>query len=226
MTSKAARIRALITAITAHLERRRAGSEGAEAVLARLAETDLSPQAFTNQPPRSSRHDATLTQAIEGVTAPELADMKAALIAARDDLVWAEDEIKYYAADADLGEGYRRCNLHTLLIGPGACGFEHADFTLGLFMLGPRTLYRDHAHPAPETYINLSPTTGWRFGGGPWEDRPAGSILYNPPHAVHATRVYDQPFLSVFSWIRDIDQPCQLIAKDDWPAIEAALAQL
>ena len=134
--------------------------------------------------------------------------------------------MKYYPPGADLGEGYRRCNLHTLLIGPGACGFEAEDFTLGLFMLGPRTLYRDHAHPAPETYVNLSERTGWRFAGGGWQDMDAGSILFNPARAVHATRVYQRPFLSVFSWIENIFSPCHVVPMDDWPALEAELEAL
>ena len=231
MTGKYERVRGVVDAI-AGLLRACCGDGGtsakaAQRTLDRLATTALTPGAFADLPPQSpGRHRALLNEAIEHMQSPGLLALQQALKAAVDDLVWAEDQMKYYAPDADVGAGYRTGNLHTLLIGPGACGFEHADFTLGLFLLHPRTLYRDHAHPAPETYVNLSPRSGWRFGEGDWRDLGPGSLVFNPPMAPHATRSYAQPFFSVFSWLEDIGDPCVVLPRDDWTEIERALPDL
>ena len=226
MSGKEQRIRALIDAIVAFLEENRKTAPAAEATLKRLETTDRGPGAFADLPAKGSRHDTVLETAISTVQSSPLHAIKSALIAAKPDLVWNEDEMKYYPPGSDLGEGYVRCNLHTLLIGPGACGFHHDDFTLGLFMLGPRTLYRDHQHLAPETYVNLSPRSGWRLADADWQDHPAGSIIFNPPNQIHATRVYDAPFLSVFSWLENINSQCAVVPRDDWPMIERELADL
>lgn len=225
MSDKEQRIGALIDAIVAFLEANREAVEAADLTLQRIETVDRRRAAFANIPSQGSRHDAVLRTAIANINDPRLNDIRQRLEEAKDDLVWNEDEMKYYPSGSDLGEGYVRCNLHTLLIGPGACGFHHDDFTLGLFMLGPRTLYRDHQHKAPETYVNLSPCSGWRLAGGDWEDQPAGSIIFNPPHQVHATRVYADPFLSVFSWLEDISSQCAVVPRDDWALIERQLAQ-
>ena len=222
-TGKEARIRALIEAITAHLRADQGATEGTDRTLTRLASTDFRSGSFADQAPVKSRHDAVLRQGIANIPAGSLAGIRSALVAATDDLAWQEDDMKYYPAGADLGAGYGQCNLHSLLVGPGACGFHHDDFSLGIFVLGPRTLYRDHRHDAPETYINLSTRTGWRFDGGSWADYQAGSIIFNPPNAVHATRVYDQPFVSVFSWLENIDGQCSVVPHSDWALIEANL---
>ena len=141
------------------------------------------------------------------------------------DLVWREDNAQFYPAGAELGEGYTKCNVHTLLIGPDACGYHHPDFNLGIFMLGPRTLYRDHNHDAPELYLNLSEKSGWRFGTRDWQDYPAGSLIWNAAGDPHATRVYDQPFISVFVWLENVNSPCNVIHFDDWAEIEQDLAK-
>ena len=228
VTDRFERVRAVVEAIAGML--RTAAAEPGDTALAaqrtldRLQTTALSRDAFTDRPPRSAdRHQPLLTQAVDQMQSPLLLPLQRALRAAIDDLVWAEDQMKYYAADADVGLGYRNGNLHTLLIGPGACGFEHADFTLGFFLLHPHTLYRDHAHPAPETYLNLSSRSGWRFGQSGWRDLGPGSLVYNPSMAPHATRSYEQPFFSVFSWLEDIAQPCVVLPRDDWTEIEADL---
>ena len=223
MSNKHARIRAIIDAITAFLTDNSASVPAARLTLARVEATDLNPNAFADLPPAIPRHEAVLDTAIRNMNDPRLLLLRQALSRAKDDLVWRQDDMKYYPPGSDLGEGYISTNLHTLLIGPGACGFHHDDFTLGLFMLGPRTLYRDHQHDAPETYINLSPRTGWRLGDADWVDREAGSIIFNAPNAIHATRSYDQPFLSVFSWLDNIQGQCAVVQRDDWSMIEAQL---
>lgn len=224
MSARQARIRALIDAIRRFMEARRDTMPGVAMLLRRLAETDMPESGFLDVPPQGARHDAILTDAIAGIDALDLRDIAASLTAAKEDLHWREDDNRYYPPGADLGEGYRRCNLHTLLIGPDACGWHHPDFRLGVFMLGPHTLYRDHNHDAPELYLNLSERSGWRLGCGGWRDYPAASLIWNAAGEAHATRVYDRPFLSIFAWLENVNSPCAVIPRDDWDEIERGFA--
>ena len=47
--------------------------------------------------------------------------------------------------------------------------------------------------------------------------------MWNEAHATHATRVYAKPFLPIFIWLENIDQPCFLVPGADWNSIEAQL---
>ena len=225
MTDKQRRIQALIGSIVNYLQAHRAATRGVDLALDKLAAMDLSDERLIDLPPLGTRHDEVLTNAIAGIVAPELQDIADCLKAAQNDLVWREDNAQFYPPGADLGEGYTKCNLHTLLIGPDACGHHNPDFRLGIFMLGPRTLYRDHNHDAPELYLNLSEKSGWRFGTHEWQDYPAGSLIWNAAGDSHATRVYDQPFISVFVWLENVHAPCNVIYFDDWAEVEQDLAK-
>ncbi|MDB2421787.1 dimethylsulfoniopropionate lyase [Paracoccaceae bacterium] len=225
MTDKQRRIQALIGSIVNYLQAHRAATRGVDLALDKLAAMDLSDERLIDLPPLGTRHDEVLTNAIAGIVAPELQDIADCLKAAQNDLVWREDNAQFYPPGADLGEGYTKCNLHTLLIGPDACGHHHPDFRLGIFMLGPRTLYRDHNHDAPELYLNLSEKSGWRFGTHEWQDYPAGSLIWNAAGDSHATRVYDQPFISVFVWLENVHAPCNVNYFDDWAEVEQDLAK-
>ena len=225
MTDKQRRIQALIGSIVTYLQAHRAATRGVDLALDKLAEMDLSDERLIDLPPQGTRHDEVLTNAIAGIVAPELQDIADCLKEAQNDLVWREDNAQFYPPGADLGEGYTKCNLHTLLIGPDACGHHNPDFRLGIFMLGPRTLYRDHNHDAPELYLNLSEKSGWRFGTHEWQDYPAGSLIWNAAGDSHATRVYDQPFISVFVWLENVHAPCNVNYFDDWAEVEQDLAK-
>ncbi len=225
MTDKQRRIQALIQSIVTYLQAHRAATRGVDLTLDKLAAMDLKGERLFDLPPQGTRHDEVLKNAIAGIVAPELQEIARCLIAAKDDLIWREDNAQFYPPGAELGEGYTKCNLHTLLIGPDACGHHHPDFNLGIFMLGPRTLYRDHNHDAPELYLNLSEKSGWRFGTRDWQDYPAGSLIWNAAGDPHATRVYDQPFISVFVWLENVNSPCNVIHFDDWAEIEQDLAK-
>lgn len=222
-TNRQERIHALVHAIVQFLQCNRKGSLGARRVLQKLEALDLSAGAVAKVTPHDTRHSQVLAEAIKDITAPALQDIASSLKAARHDLAWREDNAEYYAPGADLGDGYKNCNLHSLLIGPDACGFEAQDFCMGLFMLGPQTLYRDHAHDAPELYVNLSPRSGWRLASIDWRDYNAGSIIWNGPGDPHATRTYDRPFLSIFVWVENIDSICQIVPFPDWEEIESNL---
>ena len=225
MTDKQCRIQALIQSIVTYLQAHRDATRGVDLTLDKLASMDLSEERIIDLPPKGTRHDEVLNNAIAGIVAPELCEIAGCLKAAKDDLVWREDNAQFYPPGTDLGEGYTKCNLHTLLIGANACGFHHPDFSLGIFMLGPRTLYRDHNHDAPELYLNLSERSGWRFGTRDWQDYSAGSLIWNKAGDPHATRVYDQPFISIFVWLENVNSPCNVIHFDDWIEVEQDLAK-
>jgi hypothetical protein len=226
MTDKQHRIQALIQSIVTYLQAHRAVMRGVDLTLDKLAAMGLSHERLIDIPPQGTWHDEVLKNAIAGISAPELHEIARCLKAAKDDLVWREDNAQFYPQDVDLGEGYTKCNLHTMLIGPDACGYHQPDFCLGIFMLGPRTLYRDHNHDAPELYLNLSEKSGWRFGTRDWRDYPAGSLIWNAAGVPHAIRVYDQPFISIFVWLENVNSRCNVIHFDDWAEIELDLAKL
>lgn len=113
---------------------------GVDITLDKLAGMNLPDERLIDILSRSTRHDEVLRDAIAGIVAPELAEIAICLKAAKDDLVWREDNGQFYQKGADLGNGYTKCNLHTMLIGSDACGHYHPDFSLGIFMLEPSTL--------------------------------------------------------------------------------------
>ena len=225
MADKQRGIQKLVESIINYLRAHRGAVPGVDLTLKKLAAIDLSDKSFIDAPPQGTRHDEVLRHAIANIANQKLQEIANCLKAAKDDLVWREDNAQFYSAGADLGEGYNKCNLHTLLIGPDACGHHHPDFSLGIFMLGPRTLYRDHNHDAPELYLNLSEKSGWRFGARDWQDFPAGSLIWNAAGETHATRIYDEPFISVFFWLENVNSRCNVIHSDDWPKIEQDLAK-
>ena len=97
------------------------------------------------------------------------------------------------------------------------------DYDLGLFLIAPRVLYRDHAHAAPELYVPLTGPHGWRFGPGqPLVEKPAHEPVWNDPHDPHATRVGSVPFLAIFGWTRDVNEPAYVIPSADWAELERA----
>ena len=176
--------------------------------------------AFTSGVPE---HENLLCTAVSKIPDTPFFKLKSALMAGYTELQWRVDEGGFYAKGADVGDGYRRGNLHALLVGPEDCPFVANDFLLGFFLLSPNTLYRDHKHLAPELYVPLTGPSGWRFDQGAWEDHIAGSAIYNAPNIVHATRVYETPFLALFGWSQDIGSACEVVFADDWGKIEAAL---
>jgi hypothetical protein len=117
---------------------------------------------------------------------------------------------------ADFAVGHA---FATLVGGDGP--FAADDFDLGLFLIAPHVLYRDHHHAAPELYAPLTGPHGWRFGPGqPLVIQPAHQPVWNPPHRPHLTKVGPVPFLCLFGWTRDVHALAQVIPADDWTALE------
>lgn len=150
---------------------------------------------------------------------PMLAD---AIRSAIPNLRW----VTYNAYDAEkIGRGFAEGHAFTSLIGEDA-PVRAADFDLGIFLIAPRTLYRDHNHPAPELYAPLTGPHGWRFKpGAPFHWREAHHPVWNEPNEIHATQTGEEPFLCIFGWTKDVMLPARIIPSDDWAQIDSALLE-
>lgn len=150
--------------------------------------------------------------------APTHAALADAIAAAAPHLAW----ITYGLYDpALIGEGFLRGHAYASILGEDAA-IPARDYDLGLFVIAPHVLYRDHHHAAPELYAPLTGPHGWRFGANrPLVTKPAHQPVWNTPHRPHATKVGAVPFLCLFGWTRDVQQAAQVIPASDWPQLEA-----
>ena len=98
-----------------------------------------------------------------GCTAGGRPALALALAAAAPHLNW----ITYDLYGPEIGEDFARGHAYASLIGEGAPILAR-DYDLGVFLIAPHVLYRDHHHAAPELYAPLTGPHGWRFG----PDRP------------------------------------------------------
>ncbi|MDY0873770.1 dimethylsulfonioproprionate lyase family protein [Dongia rigui] len=125
-----------------------------------------------------------------------------------------------YVADT-IGPHFPKRHAYASLM-VGADPDWACDFDLGLFLITPGTLYRDHHHLAPELYVPLTGPSKWRFGAGKdWAEKPAGAIVWNPPNQVHATLVGTVPFLCLYAWTEAVHVPAKVDFSEDWNALEA-----
>ena len=91
------------------------------------------------------------------------------------------------------------------LIGPKAPILSDA-VGFGLTLIGPRTHYRPHRHPAVELYAVIAGTAIWTADGIA-APKPPGSFILHPENVVHAMQTGDEPLLAVYSWTGDIVSP-------------------
>lgn len=171
----------------------------------------------TADPAPNPVRDAHLPAALAALCAthPALAQ---AIAAAAPHLHW----ITYDGYDpALIGPHFAQGHAYASIIGEEAA-IPARDYDLGLFVIAPHVLYRDHHHAAPELYAPLTGPHGWRFGANrPLVTKPAHAPVWNPPHRPHATKVGSVPFLCLFGWTRDVRQVAQVIPASDWPQLEA-----
>ncbi|KAB7615324.1 cupin domain-containing protein [Amylibacter sp. SFDW26] len=115
---------------------------------------------------------------------------------------WSEyyaenDWTRPFLADFASGEG----------IGPNGV-LLCDDLILGLFILGPNTLYPSHAHPAEEFYIVLSGEAKFQAGvDGPYTQRSSGDLIIHRENEAHAIWTNDKPLFAVYGWIGAISEP-------------------
>ena len=145
---------------------------------------------------------------------PQLAD---AIAAAAPHLAWISYDLY---PRAEIGDGFAEGHAFAAIAGQQAA-FAAADFELGLFLIAPDVLYRDHCHRAPELYAPLTGPHGWRFAPGrPLIVKPAGEPVWNPSLQPHLTKVGCVPFLCLFAWTRDVNEPARVLPAADWAVLE------
>lgn len=88
--------------------------------------------------------------------------------------------------------GYLEC------AGPEA-PWRVTDVRLGFLLLGPKTLYPAHHHPAEEIYLPLGAARWFKDGEG-WREKPAGAVIHHPPQCSHATESGAQPLAAIYLW--------------------------
>ena len=214
----------LLRLIQEQLQQRESHSPGVVEVLAGLnPHLENSHSTLAENPVLPPDREVLLDGSIAGITDPLLRPLADQIRLARNQLTWRVDYGLFYPEEADVGQSYLDGNMHSEMIGPNGCVFHDDDFSLGLFMLPPATLYRDHDHASPELYFNLTGPCGWRFDKGDWQDFDAGSLVWNPEGLAHAMKTYDQPFLSVYSWTSNVESLCRVVPAEDWQEIEAQL---
>jgi hypothetical protein len=120
----------------------------------------------------------------------------------------------------EIGDSFAEGHAFAPIAG-GDAPLRAQEFELGLFLIAPHVLYRDHCHPAPELYAPLTGPHGWRFAPGrPLIIKQAGEPVWNPSLQPHLTKVGRTPFLCIFAWTRDVNAPARVIPADDWKALE------
>lgn len=160
---------------------------------------------------------AHLADALAPLAATHLA-LAQALAQAAPHLTWITYD-KY--PPAEIGADFAQGHAYASLIGEDA-NIPARDYDLGVFLIAPHVLYRDHHHAAPELYAPLTGPHGWRFGPEtPLILKAAHQPVWNDPHRPHMTKVGATPFLALFGWTRDVLQAAKVIPAPDWPALEA-----
>ncbi len=122
--------------------------------------------------------------------------------------------------EEEIGATFAAGHAFASLIGEAAPIFA-SDFDVGLFVIGPGILYRDHKHAAPELYAPLTGPHSWRFKPNtPFIPRAADVPVWNEPHAPHATLVGEVPFLCIYCWTKDVNKPAVVVPASDWHLYE------
>lgn len=181
----------------------------------------LSPCLFRPVSPQRPASSAVVATHLETA----LHQLRPAHPALADSIAKASPYLRWITYDGypieEIGESFARGHAFTSLAGEGA-PVTAEEFDLGLFLIAPHVLYRDHHHKAPELYAPLTGPHGWRFApGAPLQVKPAHQPVWNDPDAPHLTKVGAVPFLAIFGWTRDVNETARVIPADDWPALEA-----
>ncbi len=123
---------------------------------------------------------------------------------------------------AEVGPDFPAGHAYATVIGESGAPIAARDWDLGLFLIAPNVLYRDHRHKAPELYAPLTGPHGWRFSpNGPMTILPAHRPVWNEPYAPHMTKVGATPFLCLYAWTRDVNDPAEILPATDWSALQS-----
>jgi len=148
--------------------------------------------------------------------AANVSSLCAGLAALAPRLTWTQNPNYRRAPPApDFLENYGYAVLAGPADGPPALA-RHDNLAFGVLMLGPRTHYPLHHHPAAEVYIPLNTALWWR-GEGPWREQPPGAVIYHAPNVPHATRTGEAPLLALYLWCGELTTHARL--TENLPAI-------
>jgi hypothetical protein len=200
-------VRWLIKSLARGLENRKAATPEVTEVLSRLSQQDLASSSFSPPPPRTLPVCSLLPDTV-GASLAVASDVAAAIAATEDDLHWQQNPSYSDSAMGvpDYMDGY----AYAEIIGPKGF-FPGDDFLMGLLLLGPRRLYREHYHAAPELYWMLTGPSRWKRGAGGWEELAPGAVRWHQPFIVHATETAETPLLCLWAWTNDVAQPARLV---------------
>jgi hypothetical protein len=145
-------------------------------------------------------------------------ELAAAIAAAVDQLEWITYDL--YPLD-EIGTDFATGHAFASIMGDNS-PFAAGDFDLGIFLIAPGVLYRDHRHAAPELYAPLTGPHGWRFGAGrPLIVKPAHQPVWIPPHQPHLTKVGAVPFLCLYALTKDVNEIAEVVLSQDWAEMES-----
>ena len=222
---KQKRLQMLVGSIRSKLEELGNGSRENRVLIQKIDSVNINQTALSQSPNILSEHEELLRTALDEATDPSILSIVSDIKKCLGDVTWKQDRSEFYPTGSEVGKRYIESNLHAQLIGPDGSVAKSKDFMLGVFILGPWTLYKDHSHIAPEFYLNLSNKSDWRFNFGPWQRYGAGSLIWNPSKQIHATKVSDKPFLSIFAWLGHVKCFCKVHQSRDHSQIEQQLLQ-
>jgi hypothetical protein len=125
--------------------------------------------------------------------APDIAALLAPL---SQDLPWRYG----YEASADL-PGLHLNMGWAEFVGPAA-PFRSDAVCLGLTLIGPRTHYAAHRHPAVELYHVLTGVAVWSG-----HLRSPGAFILHDSNQTHDMRTGEAPLLALYTWSGDVHSP-------------------
>ena len=189
-------------------------------ILNTLKNISLEKENYNYQNPNTPPKENSLQKALKSIKSEPLIPLRKSIFLALNEMNWNIDNGSYYEKNSGIGKHYLNGNMNSELIGPIHGSFISNEFRLGLFLLEPKIFYKDHKHEAPELYLNLTNGTHWRFKNRIWQEKSAGSIIYNEPNMVHAMRVNEVPFLSIWCWPYNSSKKCVLVPRKDWVELE------
>lgn len=160
--------------------------------------------------------------------ADNLSTLTGAALAAFGHVNWAE----YYAED-DWSRPFLPDFANGEGIGPDGV-LIHDEIILGLFVLGPDTVYPPHAHPAAEAYIVISGEAEFQVGADArHSSKKPGDLILHRENEPHAIRTHDKPLFAIYVWSGAIserswysDDMANPTAKVRYPTIKKGIAKL
>ena len=134
-----------------------------------------------------------------GQASKNVSSLCASLAALSPRLTWTQNpNYRRSPPSPDFLDNYGYAVLAGPADGPPALA-RHDSLAFGVLLLGPRTHYPRHHHPASEIYIPLNAAEWWR-GDGPWREEAPGAVIYHAPNVPHATLAGQTPLLALYLW--------------------------